>query len=121
MMFSATIGTETRTICKKFMQTPHEITVESEEKQKNKKLVDLLDNLEFNQVVIFVKSVMRARALDHLLQDCNFPSMTLHPLPPQFADKAKKGDIVKPEHGRIDRLQKFKDFQKRILVCTDMF
>mmetsp|Transcript_5762 Transcript_5762/g.18487 ORF Transcript_5762/g.18487 Transcript_5762/m.18487 type:complete len:445 (+) Transcript_5762:123-1457(+) len=137
MMFSATVGTEARSICKKFMQSPHEITVESEakltlhgllqyyvrltDKQKNKKLIECLDNLEFNQVVIFVKTVMRARALDNLLQDCNFPSMTLHPLPPQFKDKAKPGDIIKPEDGRIDRLRQFKNFQKRILVSTDMF
>uniref|UniRef100_A0A7S4TBK6 RNA helicase n=1 Tax=Alexandrium monilatum TaxID=311494 RepID=A0A7S4TBK6_9DINO len=137
MMFSATVSPETRTICKKFMQSPHEITVESEakltlhgllqyyvrleEKQKNKKLIDLLDLLEFNQVVIFVKSVMRARALDNLLQECNFPSMTLHPLPPQFKDKARPGDIIKPDDGRIERLKQFKNFQKRILVSTDMF
>ena len=31
-----------------------------EEKEKNRKLNDLLDALEFNQVVIFVKSVQRA-------------------------------------------------------------
>merc|ERR1712039_269181 len=64
MMFSATLSSDTRMICKRFMQQPHEITVESEakltlhgllqyyvritEKQKNKKLVELLDNLEFN-------------------------------------------------------------------------
>merc|ERR1711957_292147 len=137
MMFSATIGAETRTICKRFMVSPHEITVESEakltlngllqyyvkleEKDKNKKLVDLLDSLEFNQVVIFVKSPMRARALDTLLQDCGFPSMTLHTLPQRFEKKAKPGDTVKPGASRIERLQQFKDFQKRILVTTDMF
>jgi len=137
MMFSATIGPEARAVCKKFMQSPHEISVESEakltlhgllqfyvripEKQKNKRLIDLLDSLEFNQVVIFVRTVMRARALDGLLQECNFPSMTLHPLPPQFMDKAKPGDIIKPGDGRIERLRQFKDFRKRILVTTDMF
>jgi len=137
MMFSATVSPDTRMICKKFMQAPHEITVESEakltlhgllqyyvrlpEKQKNKKLIDLLDALEFNQVVIFVSTVMRARALDGLLQECNFPSMTLHPLPPQFSHKARPGDSIKPEDGRIDRFKQFKNFQKRILVSTNMF
>merc|ERR1719498_426954 len=106
MMFSATMSDETRGICKKFMQSPHEITVESEskltlhgllqyyckleEKQKNKKLIDMLDSLEFNQVVIFVKNVKRALALDGLLNECKFPSMTLHPLPKEFAHKAGK-------------------------------
>merc|ERR1712194_116484 len=137
MMFSATISADTRMICKRFMQSPHEITVESEaqltlhgllqyyvkldEKEKNKKLVDLLDSLEFNQVVIFVKSPMRARALDSLLQDCNFPSMTLHSLPKQFSKMGKKGDVVKPDADRLARLQQFKNFEKRILVTTDMF
>merc|ERR1719361_137621 len=136
MMFSATIKPDTRMICKKFMQSPHEITVESEakltlhgllqyyvkleERQKNKKLIDLLDSLEFNQVVIFVKSVKRAHALDGLLQECNFPSMTLHQLPKGFSPKAA-GDVPSPETSRIDRFQLFKDFKKRILVSTDLF
>merc|ERR1719336_2614946 len=47
--------------------------------------------------------------------------MTLHPLPPQFVHKARPGDIIKPEDGRIDRLKQFKNFQKRILVSTNMF
>merc|ERR1719262_2032503 len=78
MMFSATMSTESRAVCKKFMSDPHEISVDEEskltlhgllqyyckleEKEKNRKLNDLLDALEFNQVVIFVKSVQRAVA-----------------------------------------------------------
>merc|ERR1712139_465914 len=108
MMFSATMSPETRMICKKFMQAPHEITVESEakltlhgllqyyvqvdEKLKIKKLIDMLDSLEFNQVVIFVKSVKRALALNKILCDCMFPSMTLHELPKEFSNKAAPGD-----------------------------
>jgi ATP-dependent RNA helicase UAP56/SUB2 len=72
MMFSATLSQEIRPICKKFMSSPLEILVDDEgkltlhglqqyyvdveEKSKNRKLGDLLDNLEFNQVIIFVKS-----------------------------------------------------------------
>jgi len=137
MMFSATLSPETRAICKKFMQNPHEITVESEakltlhgllqyyiqldEKTKNKKLIDLLDSLEFNQVVIFVKTVKRALALDGLLQECKFPSMTLHPMPEGFVHKASKNDVVSATATRIERFKAFKDFKKRILVCTDLF
>jgi len=137
MMFSATMSPETRAICTKFMREPHEITVESEakltlhgllqyvveldEKQKMKKLVDLLDVLEFNQVVIFVKNVKRALALDGYLNECKFPSMTLHPLPPALGHKGRAGDLVKPSDGRIERLKAFKDFKKRILVVTDLF
>jgi len=123
MMFSATMTTETRGLCKKFMQDPHEIRVDEEskltlhgllqyyvklaEKEKNRKLNDLLDALEFNQVVIFVKSVQRAIALDKLLVECNFPSIAIH--------------SGLPQEERIARYKQFKEFQKRIMVSTDLF
>merc|ERR1712137_1282279 len=123
MMFSATMTAETRTLCKKFMQDPHEIRVDEEskltlhgllqyykklsEKEKNRTLNDLLDALEFNQVVIFVKSVQRAVALDKLLVECNFPSIAIH--------------SGLNQEDRIARYKQFKDFQKRIMVSTDLF
>ena len=94
MMFSATLSKEIRPVCKKFMSDPMEVYVDDEakltlhglvqhyilleESEKNRKLNDLLDALDFNQVVIFVKSVDRAVALDKLLQDCSFPSICMH-------------------------------------------
>ena len=48
------------------------------ESEKNRKLFDLLDALEFNQVVIFVKSVQRCIALAKLLQEQNFPAVDIH-------------------------------------------
>jgi ATP-dependent RNA helicase UAP56/SUB2 len=123
MMFSATMTSETRGLCKKFMQDPHEIRVDEEskltlhgllqyyvklsEKEKNRKLNDLLDALEFNQVVIFVKSVQRAIALDKLLVECNFPSIAIH--------------SGLNQEDRIARYKQFKEFQKRIMVSTDLF
>merc|ERR1712091_613386 len=123
MMFSATMTPETRALCKKFMQDPHEIRVDEEskltlhgllqyyvkltEKEKNRKLNDLLDALEFNQVVIFVKSVQRATALDKLLVECSFPSLSIH------------SGLDQEE--RINRYKQFKEFKKRIMVCTDLF
>jgi len=123
MMFSATLASEIRTICRKFMQDPHEIFIDDESKltlhgllqyfvklqegEKNRKLNDLLDSLEFNQVVIFVKSVQRAIALDKLLTECNFPSIAIH------------SGLQQDE--RINRYKQFKDFQKRIMVSTDLF
>merc|ERR1712039_1080446 len=123
MMFSATMTSETRALCKKFMQDPHEIRVDEEskltlhgllqyyvklsEKEKNRKLNDLLDALEFNQVVIFVKSVQRAIALDKLLVECNFPSIAIH------------SGLQQEE--RIERYKQFKEFRKRIMVATDLF
>jgi len=123
MMFSATMTPEVRLLCKKFMQDPHEISVDEEskltlhgllqyyvkltEKEKNRKLNDLLDALEFNQVVIFVKSVQRAIALDKLLTECSFPSIAIH--------------SGLNQEDRIARYKQFKEFQKRIMVSTDLF
>jgi len=77
------------------------------EADKNKKLNDLLDQLEFNQVVIFVSKVKRATELSKLLEDCNFPSICIH-------------SALKQEE-RISRFKSFKEFDKRILVSTDLF
>lgn len=52
--------------------------IKLKEEEKNRKLNDLLDALDFNQVVIFVKSVSRAAELDKLLIECNFPSICIH-------------------------------------------
>uniref|UniRef100_A0A7N2LZ88 Helicase ATP-binding domain-containing protein n=1 Tax=Quercus lobata TaxID=97700 RepID=A0A7N2LZ88_QUELO len=64
MMFSATLSKEIRPVCKQFMQEHYILLDEAE---KNRKLNDLLDALDFNQVVIFVKSVTRAAELNKLL------------------------------------------------------
>lgn len=48
------------------------------ETEKNRKLNDLLDLLDFNQVVIFCSKVDRAVELDRLLNLCNFPSLVIH-------------------------------------------
>merc|ERR1719486_786322 len=111
MMFSATLSQDIRKICKKFMTDPvMEVFIDDESKltlhglqqhyvklaenEKNRKLNDLLDALEFNQVIIFVKSPERAKTLNQLLCDCNFPSIATY--------------------GRLKQ-------QKRILVSTDMY
>ncbi|KAI9509850.1 hypothetical protein F5148DRAFT_1275037 [Russula earlei] len=123
MMFSATLAKDIRVTCKKFMANPLEIFVDDETKltlhglqqhyvkleevSKNRKLNDLLDTLEFNQVVIFVKSVARAIELDKLLVSCNFPSISIH------------SGLAQEE--RIKRYTAFKAFEKRILVATDIF
>jgi len=123
MMFSATLSKEVRPVCKKFMQDPMEVYVDDDSKltlhglqqhyvklkdnEKNRKLFELLDLLEFNQVIIFVKSVQRCMALAQLLVDQNFPAIAIH--------RAMTQDE------RLSRYQQFKDFQKRILVATNLF
>merc|ERR1712066_704810 len=54
-----------------------------------------------------VKSVQRAIALDKLLVECSFPSLAIH------------SGLGQEE--RITRYKQFKEFQKRIMVCTDLF
>lgn len=123
MMFSATLSKEIRPVCKKFMQDPMEVYVDDEAKLtlhglqqhyvkikdagKNRKLFELLDVLEFNQVVIFVKSVQRCVALAQLLVEQNFPAIAIH-----------RG---MSQSERLSRYQQFKDFEKRILVATNLF
>jgi ATP-dependent RNA helicase UAP56/SUB2 len=123
MMYSATLDKEIRPICRKFCQDALEIFVDDDTKltlhglqqyyvrigeaDKNKKLNDLLDVLDFNQVVIFVSKVKRAIELSKLLEDCNFPSVCIH------------SNLKQDE--RIARFKSFKDFNKRILVSTDLF
>merc|ERR1712136_692963 len=123
MMFSATLSKEIRPVCKKFMQDPMEVYVDDESKltlhglqqhyvkpkdnEKNRKLFDLLDALEFNQVIIFVKSVQRCSALSALLVEQNSPAIAIH------------RSMAQEE--RISRYRQFKDFQKRILVATNLF
>lgn len=63
--------------------------------------------LEFNQVIIFVKSVQRCMALAQLLVEQNFPAIAIH------------RQMTQEE--RLSRYQQFKDFHKRILVATNLF
>lgn len=121
VMFSATLSKEIQMVCKKFMQDPLEVFIDDdakltlhglaqhyvklEEKEKNKKLVDLLDVLEFNQVVIFVKSVQRCVALAQVLTEQNFSAVAIHSKVRQMARKY------------LD----FKELKQRILVATDLF
>ncbi|MCJ1393141.1 Suppressor of the cold-sensitive snRNP biogenesis mutant brr1-1 [Xylographa bjoerkii] len=123
MMFSATLSPEMILVCKKFMKNPLEIIIDNSSKltlhglqqyyiklsegEKNRKLNDLLDSLQFNQVIIFVKSTLRATELDKLLRECNFPSVAVH------------SGVSQEE--RIKRYKEFKDFEKRICVATDVF
>jgi len=123
MMFSATLSDEVRPICVKFMHNPLEVIVTDGSKltlhglkqyyteildnQKNRKLFDLLDTLQFNQCVIFVRSISHANTLNKLLVEGNFPSICIH-----------RG-MSQPE--RIDHYRKFKEFRARIMVATDLF
>merc|ERR1712110_466818 len=118
-MFSATLPDLIRTICRKLTKNPVEIYVDDqakltlhgllqhyvnlqEEKQKNRKLFELLDNIDFNQVIIFVKSCDRAETLAKMLNAVQFPTAFIH-------GRIKQDD-------RISKFEGFKNYGKRVLV-----
>ncbi len=122
MMFSATYSAASRAVCAKFMKNPHEILVTDEgnltlhgirqyfvelgETEKNNKLLHLLTSLQFNQVVIFVKSTSRCTELRELMIKCDIPTISIH------------GRLAQKDRIRLYKL--FKNFQARILVATDL-
>lgn len=92
------------------------------------------------QVVIFVKSVQRCIALAQLLVEQNFPAIAIHRGMPQEErwvrcwgrcfvslggrktwDKGISTFFCFPFSQRLSRYQQFKDFQRRILVATNLF
>ena len=125
MMFSATMDESVRPVCRKFMKEPLEVQVgdgpmknltlhglqqyfvKLKPEEKNRKVADLLDLLEFNQVVIFVNKQVRAEELDRLLRECTFPSTCMH------------GHLKQEE--RTARYNAFRNFETRILVATNIF
>ena len=94
MMFSATLPKEIREVCRKYMKDPFEVLVDDEnkltleglhqyyvklsEKEKNKKLKDILESVEYNQIIIFVKNIRRCKELNKLLNQLNFQSIAIH-------------------------------------------
>ena len=94
MMFTATLSTDIKDICRKFLRNPTEVLIENDSKltlhglkqyyvelkadEKIKKLMDLIDSLDFNQIIIFVKSVAYAIKLAEILNKSSFPSKAIH-------------------------------------------
>ena len=123
MMFTATLPDDTKTVCKKFMRKPVEIIVKEENKEhleklqqfyvklkedeKNKKLFDVLDSVQFNQVIIFVNSIQRCETLSDILTKNEFPSIAIH------------ADL--PQEERIRKFNSFKEFKSRIMVATELY
>lgn len=123
MMFTATLSGDIKDVCRKFMKNPSEVLIEQEskltlhglkqyyihlsEKEKIARLMDLIDQLEFNQIIIFVKSVERAIKLAETLNKNALPSKAVH----RF--------IAQDE--RIKIYEGFKEFRHRILVATEIF
>eukprot|EP00056_Hartaetosiga_gracilis_P018663 m.11440 g.11440 ORF g.11440 m.11440 type:complete len:434 (-) comp6921_c0_seq1:564-1865(-) len=123
LMFTATLSAETKKVCKKFMNAPLEVCVDSDSKlklrglkqyhvrltedEKPRRLLAILDSLHFNQVVIFVSTQQRTRKLCEVLEQEQFPVTSIH------------GGMRQDE--RIKRYTEFKENKKRVLVSTDLF
>jgi len=121
MMFSATLTGDMRDLTKKYTHNPHTFFIDEEklvlhglkqyyfpiaDKDKNRKLLDILDTLDFNQCIIFVSSKIRAEYLNKLLNTVNFPSICTH------------SDMNTQQ--RIQRFTEFREGKFRILVSTDL-
>ncbi|CAI5689869.1 unnamed protein product [Oreochromis niloticus] len=89
-----------------FRMTPHEKQVMMFSATLSKEIRPVCRKF-MQDVVIFVKSVQRCVALAQLLVEQNFPAIAIH-----------RG---MPQEERLSRYQQFKDFQRRILVATNLF
>lgn len=123
MMFTATLNDSTSLICKKFMKDPYELKVFEEKrtfknlrqfylnvdkKEKREKLELLLDQLRFNQVVIFLNNSYDARDLEQHLKAINFPCTLMC------------GRKVLDDETREQNMKQFRDRTARLLVSTDL-
>jgi ATP-dependent RNA helicase UAP56/SUB2 len=95
MMFTATLNEKMKEVALKFMKDVHHVIyiddqkklvlhglrqfyTEITEKQKNKMLFSLLHKVTYNQAIIFTSKVDRAKFLNKMLLDMEFPSITIH-------------------------------------------
>jgi ATP-dependent RNA helicase UAP56/SUB2 len=70
-------------------------------------LIQLLDDLDFNQVIIFVKTQEYASKLNEIIRDTGFPSAACY--------------SKMPIEDRLRVYNEFKAYKYRILVSTDLF
>jgi len=123
LMFSATMTKELRQVALKFMNKPTEILVDSMSKLtlhgltqfyidtpeagKMRALCTLLDKVEFNQVIVFTRSVERCSVLCDQLRKMSFPAAAIHSM------------MTQPE--RLAVYESCKKNETRIIVATDLF
>jgi len=123
LMFSATLSQSIRPVVKKFMHNPLEIFINEgskltlhglqqyylqiDQKSKLQKLTDLMDVLEFNQIIIFVNNNHFAVQLAEQLKKKKFPAI--------FITSSLR------QEERIKRYEEFKDFKSRIMIATNLF
>lgn len=123
MMFSATLSDKAKEVCSLYMKDPFKLFIDQESKltlhglsqyyvkleenQKILKLVELLDNLDFNQVIIFTAEQQYAKKLREVISKEGFPAVACY------------RDMPQPE--RLKVYNQFKEAKFRIMVATDLF
>jgi ATP-dependent RNA helicase UAP56/SUB2 len=123
LMFSATMNDELKRQAKMFMKDPVEVYVDQQakltlhgltqfyvnltEEQKLRKLSEILDQVEFNQCIIFTSSRERCEALHKALTMQKFPSIAMH--------------SGKEQDERLKQYTDCKQNRARIIVATDIF
>ncbi|EJW03725.1 hypothetical protein EDEG_01983 [Edhazardia aedis USNM 41457] len=129
MLFTATLNDEIKETCLLFLKDPHVVIIDEEKKltlhglqqffvttqyaeglnettPKFKVLENIIDNTEFNQMVIFVRDKHRAKILAKLLRINAFPAIEIH-----------SGMDVKT---RLESFLRFKNLKERILIATNL-
>ncbi|KAK8791307.1 ATP-dependent RNA helicase [Blastocystis sp. subtype 4] len=122
MMFTATLPAEVKTVCLKFMKSPLCVEVDDKkltlhglrqfvmkvsENTKNRYLTEIMDNSEFNQLVIYTSSNVRAKALQKLMNSWCFPCLAI--------------TSNMPTEERMRHFIAFKERKTPILITTDLF
>lgn len=69
-------------------------------------LINLLNEIQFNQAIIFTKKVERAKHLHKMLEKLQFSTLTIH--------------SEMTQERRIEQYKEFKEGKKRILVTTNL-
>ena len=92
---------------KEHLEKLQQFYVKLKEDEKNKKLLDVIDKVQFNQVIIFVNNIQRCEALSDILTQNGIPSIAIH------------ADL--PQEERISKFDAFKEFKKRIMVATELY
>lgn len=70
-------------------------------------MFELVKDLGFNQLVIFIKNGSRANELEKILTNSKYNCLTIH------------GGL--PQYKRLERYKEFKDNKKNLLIATDVF
>ena len=122
LMFTATLSEENKENCTRFLRNPDQLIIDDknltlyglkqyycklEEKEKTRKLVNLLKTIKYNQIIIFVKNNSRSKGLRDILKDEDIKC------------KAVCSDLSMKQ--RQFTLKMFKKDKAKVLVATDLF